>query len=182
MEAKQDCKCVYRLKKWLVLPFCPTFFIDRKEEKKKGRTEGGKEGKKRGRRGRKKERKRERKQKGKVNVFLGWKKQLVVNTPRKKMTHFLSTERRKGRKEGGKEQRKRGGKERMKGGKKKEGRKERRQKRNVNVFLAWKKWLVHSHPNLVAVYPNLLHFDWNFLDTGLGFVSRRIFLRKTNKK
>ena len=48
-----------------------TFFIDRKEKKKKGRREKREEGKKRGKRGRKKEGKKERRQKKECKCVLG---------------------------------------------------------------------------------------------------------------
>ena len=50
---------------------------------------------------------------------------------RKTMTHFSLTEKRKRRKEGGKEGKKRGGNEKRKEGRKKEGKKERRQKKGM---------------------------------------------------
>ena len=37
-------------------------------------------------------------------------------------------------------------------------------------------------PPRLVVYPKLPRFDQNFLDTGLGFASQRIFLRKANEE
>ena len=66
------------------------------------------------------------------------------------------------------------------------------------LFVVWSQFVFGSlplHPQFettnLVVYPKyqfgnlpppqLPRFDQNFLDTGLGFASQRIFLRKTNK-
>ena len=65
MEASKECKCIFRPLQVQIQIRGPekndTFFIDRKEKKKKGRREKGEEGKKEGR--------KERRQKRNVNVF-----------------------------------------------------------------------------------------------------------------
>ena len=108
-------------------------------EKRKRRKEGGKEEKKRGG---KEEAKKE------CKCVFRLKKMISILPPRKykfgseagkEMTPFSLTEKRKRRKEGGKEGKKRGGKEKRKRGRKKEEKKERRQKKECKCVFRLKE-------------------------------------------